>query len=141
MNYITKSELLMHHQKKLNKNQIQELKKIILFDIWIGNKDRHTANIFINDNLIAFDHEKIFNKGRARQFIKIDTGRKLNKDFVDIIEKLIDKKSNTKDVLMKLGFKEDDFPKIRKEETERIIKNKKILKFLCLRTDFSKIEF
>src|SRR3989344_4689827 len=69
MPYLKDSSLLMYYKKELDKNQIRQLKRIILFDIWIGNKDRHTANIFINNDLIAFDHEKIFQNGDARRFI------------------------------------------------------------------------
>jgi hypothetical protein len=46
MNYLKDSSLLMYYRKQLNKKQIDQLKRIILFDIWIENKDRHTANIF-----------------------------------------------------------------------------------------------
>ena len=139
MNYMKKSTLLTRYKKELNKTQIQELKKIILFDIWIGNKDRHTANIFVNRNLIAFDHEKVFNKAKGRQCIKLDTGRRLKKDYVDIIEKLIDKKLTAKEVLLKLGFKE--FPKIKKEDIENVVKDKELLKFLLSRADFNNIDF
>lgn len=107
----------------------------------VGNKDRHTANIFVNDHLIAFDHEKIFSKGMTRKFIKIDIGIKLRKDFVDIMENLVEKELSVKDVLIKLGFKENDFPKIKKGTIRNIVKDKQLLEFLCSRTDFSKIQF
>jgi len=139
--YIEKSILLAKYKKELDKTQIKELKKIILFDIFVGNKDRHTANVFVNDHLIAFDHEKIFSKGMARKFIKLDIGRKLRKDFIDIIEKLVDKKLSIKNVLIKLGFEKSDFPKIKKEELRKIVKDKQLLEFLCSRTDFSRIKF
>ncbi len=141
MNYLAKSNLLANHKQKLDKAQMQALKRIILFDIWTGNKDRHTANIFVNRDLIALDHEKIFNKGRARQFIKFDIGRRLNDDFVDIIEKLVDKKLSAKEILMKLGFNEEDFPTISKKNIKNIVKDKSLFKFLYSRADFSKIEF
>jgi len=139
MDYITKSTLLMHYKQELDKTQIQDLKRIILFDIWVGNKDRHTANIFVNKNLIAFDHEKVFNKAKGRQCIKLDAGRRLRKDYVDIIEKLIDRKLTVKEVLLKLGFKE--FPRIKKEDIENIVENKELLEFLLSRADFNNIYF
>lgn len=139
--YMEKSILLADYKKELNKTQIQELKRIILFDILVGNKDRHTANIFVNDHLIAFDHEKIFSKGMARKFIKIDVGIKLRKDFVDIMENLVEKELSVKDVLIKLGFKENDFSKIKKGSIRNIVKDEQLLEFLCSRTDFSKIQF
>ncbi len=140
-NYMEKSILLANYKKELNKTHTQELKRIILFDVWVCNRDRHAANIFVNDHLIAFDHEKIFSKGTARQFIKLDIGRKLRKDFIDIIERLVDKKLSIKSALIKLGFKEKDFPKVKKEEVKNIVKDKQLLEFLCSRTDFSKIQF
>ena len=141
MEYRAKSMLLTYYKKKLNKAQLDELKKIILFDIWTGNKDRHTANIFVNSHLIAFDHEKIFNEARAGQCIKLDTGRRLRKDFIDIIEKLVDKKLAAKDALMKIGFKKNDFPIVDRRDVESIVKDKKISEFLCSRADFGRIEF
>jgi len=133
--------ILLSCKKELNKTQIQELKKIILFDIFVGNKDRHTANIFANEHLTAFDHDKIFSRGNARKFIKLDIGRKLREDFIDIIEKLVDKKLSIKNVLIKLGFKEKDFPKMKREDIINIVKDKQLLGFLCSRTDFSRIKF
>ncbi|MDP2749538.1 MAG: hypothetical protein Q8O89_01750 [Nanoarchaeota archaeon] len=141
MNYATRSVLLANHKQELNKAHMRALKNIILFDIWIGNKDRHTANIFVGKELIAFDHEKIFNKGRARQFIKLDVGRRLNDNFVDVVEKLIDKRLSAKEVLIKLGFDEEDFPVIRKDDIKNVVKDEGLLEFLYSRTDFSKIEF
>jgi|GEM_PF-2718540 len=141
MDFKTKEKILTYYKNNLNKYQIKELKRIIFFDMWIGNKDRHTANIFINRHLICFDHENIFNEGKARRFIKLDLGRRLRKDFVDIIEKVIGKKLSAKQVLMKLGFNENDFPKIDKKAVEMVVKDRKILDFLCSRTDFNKLEF
>ncbi len=141
MNYLKNSKLLMHYKRKLNNRQINQLKRIILFDIWIGNKDRHTANIFVNHNLTIFDHEKVFQKSRARNFIKIDTGRKLNKNYVKIIEKTLNKDMSVKEVLKKLGFKEKDFLKIKETDIRKTIKNNKIVDFLTSRTDFDSIKF
>ena len=141
MEFKAESTLLAHYKLELSETQIKELKRIIFFDIWVGNKDRHTANIFVNGNLVAFDHEKLFNKGRARSFIKMDLGRKLNKNYVDIIEKVLDKKLTAKEVLMKIGFTEKDFIKIYKRDIEFIVKDKRLLEFLCSRTDFDKLEF
>lgn len=142
MNYLKDSTLLMRYENQLNKKQIKQLKRIILFDIWIGNKDRHTANILVaNDDLIAFDHEKILQKGQARNFIKMDTGRKLNKSYVDIIEKLLDKDLTAKQVLQKIGFEEEDFIEIKEEDIRALVKDKNIINFLISRSNFNRIKF
>ena len=141
MDYLNDSVLLMYCKKELNKQQLEQLKRIILFDIWIGNKDRHSANILVNDDLIAFDHERVFQKGTARSFIKLDTGRKLAKNYVDIIERLIGKDLTAKQVLKKLGFTENDFIMIKDMDIKKIVKNKDKLNYLMSRRDFSRIKF
>ena len=135
MPYLKDSSLLMHYKKKLDKKQIRQLKRIILFDIWIGNKDRHTANIFVNHNLTIFDHEKVFQEGNARNFIKMDIGRKLDKDYVNIIEKL-DKELTAIQALKKLNFAKEDFVNIKDEDIKSIVKNEKINNFLISRKNF-----
>jgi len=134
MDYLEDSKLLM--DKKLNKKQIDQLKKIILFDVWIGNKDRHTANIFVNDDLIVFDHEKVFCNVDGRKCIKLDVGSKLNKEYVDIIEKLLSKNLTVKEVLVKVGFMEEDFFKVKEEDIKRLVNDEELLEFLVLRKDF-----
>jgi len=141
MNYLEDSTLLMDHKKKLNKNQIKQLKSIIVFDIWVGNKDRHTANVFINDDLIIFDHDNTFHKGDGRKFIKLDIGRKLNKDYVDIIENLLDKNLTVMQVLKKVGFADEDFVKIKDEDIKNTVKDDKIRDLLMSRKDFNSIKF
>ena len=141
MNYLEDSTLLMHHKKKLDKNQMGQLRKIILFDIWIGNKDRHTANIFVNDDLIIFDHDHIFQDGDARKFIKLDIGRKLCRDYVDIIENLLDKHLTVTQILKKLWFTKEDFITIKDEDIKRIVKDDEIRTFLISRKIFDSIKF
>lgn len=141
MNYLENSTLLTNYKNKLNKNQMKQLKKIILFDIWICNKDRHTANVFINNDLIIFDHDNIFQDGDARKFIKLDMGRKLNKNYVDIIENLLDKDLTAVQVLKKLGFTHEDFIKIKDEDIKDIVKDNEILKLLISRKVFDNIKF
>ena len=132
----------MYHKRQLDKKQINQLKRIILFDIWIGNKDRHTANILVvNDELVAFDHDRILQKGRARSFIKIDTGRKLNKDYIEIIEMLLDRDLTAKQALKKIGFEEKDFIRIQEENIRKLVKDRKIINFLVSRTDLNRIQF
>ena len=141
MDYLEDSILLMHYKKELDKNQMKQLKRIILFDLWVGNKDRHTANIFVNDNLTIFDHDNIFQKGDARKFIKLDMGRRLNKNYADIIENLLDKNLTVIQILKKLGFRKEDFIKIKDEDIKDMVKDDKIRNFLISRKTFSSIKF
>lgn len=141
MDYLEHSTLLVHYKKELDKEQIKQLKKIVLFDIWIGNRDRHTANIFVNDNLTAFDHNNVFNKSAARNFIKLDVGRRVNKDYVEIIEKTLSKSFTVAQVLKKLGFAEEDFREINEKEIRRIVIDKSLSEFLVSRGDFNRIRF
>ena len=141
MDYLKDSVLLMHYNKKLDNKQLNQLKKIIIFDIWIGNRDRHTANIFVNHDLTVFDHENVFNDVTARKCIKLDTGRRLNKDYVTIIEKSIDKHLTAKKILLKIGFKKTDFLAISENKIKNIIDDKKLIKFLISRSNFDNILF
>lgn len=141
MDYLEHSILLVHYKKELNKEQIKQLKRIVLFDIWIGNKDRHTANIFVNDNLIAFDHDNVFNKSVARNFIKLDVGRRVNKDYVEIIEKILSRSFTVVQVLKKLGFVEEDFREIDEKDIRRTVIDKSLSEFLISRRDFNRIRF
>ncbi len=141
MPYLKDNILLMHYKKKLNKEQINQLKRIILFDIWVGNQDRHTANILINHSLIIFDHENIFQKGNARKFIKLDLGRKLNKNYVGIIENLLYKDLTALQALKKFGFIEQDFVDIKDKDIKEIVKDKNLVKFLISRKNLNCIKF
>ncbi len=136
MPYLKDSSLLMLYKRELDKKQIRQLKRIILFDIWIGNKDRHTANIFVNHNLTIFDHEKIFQGGNARNFIKLDIGRKLDKDYVSIIENLLDKDLTAMQALKRLNFGKEDFVNINDEDIKNITKDEEISNFLISRKNF-----
>jgi len=140
MDYLQDCLLLMDY-KELSKEQIRQLKKIIIFDIWIGNKDRHTANILSNHDLTILDHEKIFQEGKGRSFIKLDLGIKFRKDYVDIIENLLDKSLTTKQVLTRLGFVQRDFISIQEDDIKNIVKDPKIRNFLISRRNFSNIPF
>lgn len=150
MSYLRNSVLLCNYKHNLNKKQKRELQRIILLDILVGNKDRHTANLFVNRNIIAFDHDKIL-KGKTRKssaFIKLDVGKKLDKDYIEKVEDII-KKGNisTKTALLKyFGFNEDDILKIESDKEFRIIvdslkldKNEKerIIDFLIYRKNFN----
>ncbi len=141
MDYMHDAKLLMHYEKELNPKQLSQLKRIILFDIWAGNKDRHTANIFVKEDLIAFDHEKLFQKGNARNFIKIDTGRKLNKNYIDIVEKLLDKNLTAKNAMKTLGFLETDFITLNIKDIESVIQDNEISAYLTQRIDFDRLKF
>jgi len=141
MDYLKEGMLLTNYNRELNINQIKQLKKIILFDIWIGNKDRHTGNIFVGNNLTVFDHENVFNKEYARKFVKLDIGRRLNKNYVEIIEKILDKNLTVVQVLKKLGFTKKDFINLEEKDIKKIIKDKDLSEFLISRRDFSKIKF
>ncbi len=136
MPYLKDSSLLMLYKRELDKKQIRQLKRIILFDIWIGNKDRHTANIFVNHNLTIFDHEKIFQGGNARNFIKLDIGRKLDKDYVSIIENLLDKDLTAMQALKRLNFGKEDFVNINDEDIKNITQDEEISNFLISRKNF-----
>lgn len=130
MNYEKDAVLLQSFKRNLNKEQKRQLQKIILFDILIGNSDRHTANILVSkNNLIAFDHETLFKSSQnGSDFIKIDFGKRLNKDYISRIEGLIASQSRltTKQVLTKyFNFKSEDFNKLKKIDSKKI---KKIIK-------------
>lgn len=137
MPFLKEATLLTYYKKELDKRLLKQLRRIVLFDIWIGNKDRHTANVFVNEDLIAFDHDKVFQKGDARKFIKLDIGRKLNRDYVDIIERILDKNLKVKQVLKKLDFKEEDFIDIKDKDIKNIVKEKKLADFLISRKNFN----
>jgi len=150
MNYLRDSVLLCYYKRNLNKEQIRELQRIILLDILVGNKDRHTANLFINKHITAFDNDKIL-KGKARNsssFVKLDTGRKLDKDYIEKIEEIMNKGNvTTKTALLKyFGFDERDILKIKSitdKEIHNIIdsiklnktEKKRIMDFLIYRRD------
>ena len=111
MSYLRSPVLLCDYKHDLNKKQKRELQRIILLDILAGNKDRHTANLFVNRHIIAFDHDKIL-KGKTRKssaFIKLDVGKKLDKDYIEKVEDIIKKGGiSTKAALLKyFGFNEN----------------------------------
>ena len=158
MNDEKEAVLLQFFKRNLNNEQKRQLKKIILFDIWIGNSDRHTANILVSKNkLIIFDHETLFKSSQnGSSFIKLDLGKRLDKDYINKIEKLIASQSrfNIKKVLIKrFNFKNDDFNNIKNIDSKKIkqiIKNsnlnkqekEEIYKYLIFRKEnFDKMIF
>lgn len=150
MNYLKGSVLLCHHKRNLNKEQKRELQRIILLDLLIANKDRHAANLFINKHITAFDHDKIL-KDKTRDssaFVKLDLGRKLDKDYIEKVENMLKKeKITTKTALLKyFGFDKKDILKIKSitgKEIHNIIdsiklnktEKKRIIDFLIYRRD------
>jgi hypothetical protein len=117
MSYLTDATLLCHHKKKLTKQQKRELQRIILLDILVANKDRHTANVFLNKHLIPLDHDRILNgKERpASAFVKIGIGRMIDTNYVDKLENIGQKgKVSTKSALLDyFRFKQKDLDAIR----------------------------
>jgi len=116
-NFLKDSKLLCHYKRELNIEQKIELQRIILLDILIGNRDRHTANLFINKHITAFDHDKIL-KDRTRKssvFVKLDVGQKLDKDYIEKLEEIIvDGNVITKTALLKyFGFNKEGILKIK----------------------------
>lgn len=117
MSFIHNSPLLCHYKEELNADQRKELQQIVLMDILIGNKDRHAANIFVNEHLIAFDHDKLF-MGKERKssaFIKMDVGQKLDTQYVAKMEQIIRKgQVSTATALQEyFGFKPEDMLRIK----------------------------
>ncbi len=122
MNYLEKATTLSEFKQELTAIQKTDLRKIILFDVWTGNADRHTANVLVTDRLLAFDHVKLFKKSeRAADFIKIEVGSRLDEKYFEKMEKLMGLNLTTGEVLIKwFGFKEDDFKGIKNIEDHGI---------------------
>lgn len=117
MSFIHNSQLLCHYKEELNAYQRKELQRIILMDILIGNKDRHAANIFVNEHLTAFDHDTLFigKERKSSAFIKIDVGQKLDKQYVVKLEQIIkkDQVSTATALLDYFGFEQEDIINIK----------------------------
>lgn len=132
--YLPNSKTL-YKTKKLTNKQIKELKKIILFDIWIGNKDRHSANILLFRNkLIAIDHTKVLHLNEtAIKYIKLDVGRRIDKDYVEKIEQILNKHEqlNLKYALCRyFGFNYSYFryiKNIKDEDINKIVNENKLI--------------
>ena len=146
LTYLKEAKPLNQYKKKLNSNQLNELQRIILFDLFIGNRDRHTANILVHENnLIPVDHGKILQEkqGKGIRFIKLDLGLKLNPKWPDIIEKL--KGMSTISALIKLGFNKRDIKlieNIRDAKMRKITSNSNTSNFLHFRrNNFTKLDF
>lgn len=150
MNYLKDSVLLCNYKADLNKKQKRELQRIVLFDILVGNKDRHTANLFVNTHITVFDHDRIL-KGKTRSsssFVKLDVGKKLDKDYVEKVENMLKKeKIIAKTALLKyFGFDKKDILRIKSitgKEIHNIVNSiklnktekKRITDFLIYRRD------
>ena len=145
LTYLKKARLLS--KRKLTKKQLNQLKKIILFDIWVGNRDRHTANIFLyKNNLIPFDHGKIFKEktGKSIRFIKLNVGTRLSKEWPDILVKLQNK--TNEEALKILGFTKREINYVENINDSKIKKaclgNNQIFNFLKFRrNNFTKFKF
>lgn len=104
--------VLLNQRKRVTKLQWRELQRIVLFDIWIGNKDRHAANILLyNHHLIAFDHGRILETIDATaECIKLDIGSKFYNGWPDILNRL--KGMRVGEALQVLGFRREDIQRI-----------------------------
>jgi hypothetical protein len=103
MTYVKGAPLLSGYGKALNKSQHRDLQRIVLFDLLIGNRDRHAANIMVGERLVAFDHGRAFVDRSAigMKFVKLELGRLLDKRYVDKIEEISSGKAvSTRDALV-----------------------------------------
>ena len=107
-----------------------------MFDILLCNKDRHTANIIVdNQKIIPIDHTMILSREEvSSRYIKMGIGMKVNSNYINILEKLKMNRSKLtiKEVLVNLlGFSSLQFNKIKQiNETEirKIIKDNDLIK-------------
>ena len=150
MDYHKDSILLCNYRHGLNPTQKRGLQRIVLLDLLIGNKDRHTANMFVNEHLTAFDHDKIL-RDIARPssaFVKLDVGKKLDTDYLEKVEQILQKGNiSTKTALLEyFGFNEEDIAMIKTLQDKEIAlivnslrfsesEKKRIISFLIYRRD------
>ena len=118
MPYLSNAVLLAKYKKPLSDAMLRQLQQIVLFDILVGNADRHTGNIFVHQNkLLAFDHAKLFKKSHwGINFIKLDIGIKLAKDYVERAEAALAQKerpSTAHFLINALAFKKSDVLRIK----------------------------
>lgn len=117
MTYMKDAPLLARYGKALNRDQLSDLQRIVLFDLLVGNRDRHAANVLVGKRLVAFDHGRVFVDKSAvgMKFVKLEVGRLLVKDYVDKIEKISAGKAvSTRDVLVNwFGFRQEDFDALK----------------------------
>ena len=128
MAYLKRAVLLSNYDRKLNENQLRELQRIVLFDLLIGNRDRHSANVLVDGNLVAFDHARVFvdRYFSGTKFVKLDLGRFLDDNYADKIEKIsaAGSVSTGKALINRLGFHEEDVKavkEIRDSELRRAV--------------------
>ncbi len=124
MDYCEFSETLYNFPVITNE-QLEKLKIIMLLDLIVGNKDRHTANILIyHHKMIPIDHTKLFSKDKlCSTLIKLDVGRKLDQEYAEKIENILQdgKKLSVKTALQThLGFSEEQFKEINQLDTSKL---------------------
>ncbi|MBI3032028.1 hypothetical protein HYY69_01025 [Candidatus Woesearchaeota archaeon] len=113
MDYYNLSKTL-YNISDLHEKQIKKLKRIIILDLIIGNKDRHSANIIVyQDKLIPIDHTKLFSEDKISSgFIKLDVGRKLDHLYIEKIESMLQNtiRISVKNALQTyFNFSDEDF--------------------------------
>ena len=107
---------------------------IILYSITTGMHKHYSA---INKKLKEkFDFLSVFGGMHASFFPDF-----IHEDYVDVIENLLDKRLTVTQVLEKLGFKKEDFIKIKDENIKSIVKDYEIRNFLISRKIFDSIKF
>ncbi len=144
MNYLETAITLVDFNGQLSSTQKQDLRKMILFDMWVGNSDRHTANVLVTDKLIAFDHAQLFNQTeQMSRFIKRDIGRRLDKEYTDKLEKLMRLRMSTREALAWFEFKENDFESVENMNEKEIsnIVNEAELAYLVKRKQLADFPF
>ena len=118
MTYLKDASLLTRYGKGLSWRQLRELQRIVVFDLLIGNRDRHSANVLAGKHLIAFDHGRVFVDKSAvgMKFVKLEIGRLLDKNYVDKLEKISAGKAvSTMDALVKwFGFRQEDVDSVKR---------------------------
>ena len=114
MPYLKDDVLLAKYGRRLDSGQLRKLRSIVLFDLLVGNRDRHSGNILVGTKgLVAFDHGRVFvdRSSPGIKFVKLDVGRFLDVDYVDKVHKIsAGTVVSTRDFLVgQLGFSKDDF--------------------------------
>lgn len=151
MSYLKDAILPSNYKRRLSQTQHRALQKIVLFDLWIGNRDRHTANILIkNGQLIAFDHEKIllWKEAPAIKFIKLNLGLILDPRYLKKLTELQTTPVQACQALVNwFGFNPADLEKIQQIKNQQIFSalkelNGSVFSYLCFRRDnLAKINF
>ena len=118
MTYLKDDILLAKLGGVLSRRQLRELQRIVVFDLLVGNRDRHSANVLVGEGLVAFDHGRIFidRSSPGIKFVKLDIGRFLDEHYIDKVEKISSGTAvSTRDFLVKhLCFHQEDFDAIKR---------------------------